>query len=160
MANENQYIDQWMRLWLPWISLAPQELSQSINPGWILGGSVTVNQRNSSAPATEQAILAEESYGRQIGKLLEAVHELIKERPGNATHPAFQDIAALREKVERLKLEGASARIDQIERDLELLKAFDKTAFEKKVEALRALLPKEGKHDASVVVTSSSPARQ
>lgn len=136
--------DQWMRLWLPWISLAPQELSQSINPGWILG-SVIVNQRNSSAPATEQAILAEESYGRQIGKLLEAVYELTKDKPGSADNPAFRDIASLREKVERLKREAASTRIDQLRRDLELLKAFDKAAYEKKVEDLRALLPEEGK---------------
>jgi hypothetical protein len=137
--------DQWMRLWAPWISLAPQELSQSINPGWIFG-SVVVNQRNSSAPATEQAILAEESYGRQIGKLLEAVHELTKGKPGSATNPAFQDIAALREKVERLKREAASTRIDQLRRDLQLLKASDTAAFEKKVAALRALLPDDGKH--------------
>ena len=82
--------DQWMRLWLPWISLAPQELSQSINPGWILG-SVVVNQRNSSAPATEQAILAEESYGRQIGKLLEAVYELTG-LPGIANNPVFKTL--------------------------------------------------------------------
>jgi hypothetical protein len=136
--------DQWMRLWAPWISLAPQELSQSINPGWIFG-SVIVNQRNSSAPATEQAILAEESYGRQIGKLLEAVYELTKEKPGSASNPAFQDIAGLREKVEGLKRKAADTRIDQLRRDLELLKAFDNAAFEKKVEALRALLPEEGK---------------
>ncbi len=134
--------DLWMRLWFPWASLAPQELSQPINPGWTFGN-VIVNQRNSSAPETEQAILAEESYGRQIGKLLEAVYALSKEKPGSDGNRAFQDIEALRNKVERLKCEAAATRIDQLRRDLELLKATDKAAFETKVEALRSLLPKE-----------------
>lgn len=132
--------DLWMRWWSPWASLAPRDLSQPINPGWSFGN-VIVNQRNSRAPETEQAILAEESYGRQIGKLLEAVHALIAERPGNTANPAFRDIEALREKVERLKREAAEKRIDQLRRDLELLKASDKTAFEAKIEALRTLLP-------------------
>ena len=38
------------------------------------------------------AILAEESYGRQIGKLL-AVYERIKQKPGD-NNPTFQDILA------------------------------------------------------------------
>ena len=133
--------DQWMRLWAPWTSFAPRDLSQPINPGWSFGN-VIVNQRNSGSPETEQAILAEESYGRQIGKLLDAVHALIEEKPGRtATNAAFRDIEALREKVERLKREAAGKRIDQIKSDLELLKTSDKAAYEAKIEALRSLLP-------------------
>lgn len=133
--------DLWMRLWAPWASsLAPRDLTQPINPGWSFGN-VIVNQRNSRSPATEQAILAEESYGRQIGKLLEAVHALIQEKPGSAANPAFKDVELLREKVERLKREAAANRIDQLKSDLELLKASDKAAYEAKVEALRSLLP-------------------
>jgi hypothetical protein len=135
--------DLFARLWLPWASLAPQTLSQPINPGWSFGN-VIVNERNSSAPATEQTILAEESYGRQIGKLLEAVYELIKEKHGRNRNAAFQDIAVLRDKVERLKREAAARRIDQLRRDLEMLKASDKAAFKKQVEALRDLLPRAG----------------
>jgi hypothetical protein len=141
-SSTREAADLWTRLWFPWASLAPQELSQPINPGWTFGN-VVVNERNSSAPETELAIVAEESYGRQIGKLLEAVYELIKEKPGD-NNPAFQDITALRDKVERLKREAATTRIDQLRRDLELLKASDKGAFEKKIEALRALLPEAG----------------
>jgi hypothetical protein len=136
--------DQWMRLWFPWASLAPQELSQPINPGWTFGN-VVINERNSSAPGTEQAILAEESYGRQIGKLLEAVYELIRERPGSNDNQAFRDIATLRDKVERLKCEAAATRIDRLRRDLELLKASDKAAYDAKIEALRSLLPGAGR---------------
>jgi len=137
----------WARLWLPWASPTPQELSQPINPGWTFGNLI-VNARNSSAPETEQAIVSEESYGRQIGKLLEAVHELIKQRPDGGNNPAFRDIASLRAKVERLKQEAAARRIDQLRRDLELLRTSDKEAFERSIEALRTLL-----HEASTSET-------
>src|SRR5918993_3209381 len=61
----------WARLCFPWAWLAPSQLSQPINPGWSFGNLI-VNESNSSAPSTELAIVAEESYGRQMGKLLDA----------------------------------------------------------------------------------------
>ena len=100
-----------------------------------------LNEHNSKAPDTEHAILSEESYGRQIGKLLDAVHELIKDKPGSDSNPALRDITVLREKVERVKREAAVSRIDQLRRDLELLKASDKVGFQKSIEGLRTLLP-------------------
>lgn len=133
--------DPWTRLWFPWASFTPQTLSQPINPGWSFGN-VIVNEHNSSAPGTEQAILAEESYGRQIGKLLEAVFELVREKPDRSDNQAFRDIVTLRDKVKRLKCEAAAKRVDQLRRDLELLRTSDEAAFEVRVEALRALLPK------------------
>lgn len=117
-----------------------QALSQPINPGWSFGN-VIVNEKNSSAPQTEQAILAEESYGRQIGKLLEAVHQLIQAQPGGGGGvDAFSDIAALRAKVERLKQAAAARRIDQLKQDLELLRTYDPEAFEAQAAGLRAIL--------------------
>jgi hypothetical protein len=73
---------------------------------------------------------------------LEAVYELTKEQPGGHTNPAFRDIAALRDKVEQLKCEAARKRIDQLRRDLELLKGSNEAAFKEKLEALRALVPR------------------
>jgi hypothetical protein len=131
----------WARLWSPWTWVAPQQLSQPIDPGWSFGN-VIVNEHNSSAPSTEQSIVAEESYGRQIGKLLDAVYDLCQQRPDAVTNPAFQDIAKLRDRVERMKRDAAAERVDQLQRDLELLKATDQQAFEEKVKALRSLVPK------------------
>jgi hypothetical protein len=65
-------------MWLQWAWVAPQQLSQPINPGWSFGN-IIVNDHNSSAPSTEQAIIAEESYGRQIGKLPDAVYDLCRQ---------------------------------------------------------------------------------
>lgn len=135
----------WADVWRPWVSaaLAPQKLWQSINSGWSFGN-VTINEQNSSAPQTEQAILAQESYGRQIGKLLDAVNELIKAQPEAGKNEAFVEISKLTERIDRIKHETAVERIERLRHDLELLGASDrpedKAAFRAHIEALRALL--------------------
>lgn len=135
----------WADIWRPWIStvLAPQELWQSINSGWSFGN-VTINEQNSSAPQTEQAILAHESYGRQIGKLLDAVSELIRTRPDREANEAFVEISELKERIDRIKHEAAADRIQRLRRDLELLGAShrpeDQATFKANIEALCALL--------------------
>jgi hypothetical protein len=138
-------IDLWDSFWRPWMSasLAPQKLWQSINPGWSFG-TITINEQNSSAPQTEQAILAQESYGRQIGKLLDAVSALVEAQPDARTNKAYADILALRGKVDRIKHDAAANRIDQLRRDLELLRRSDqpadREAYRQSIEALRALV--------------------
>ena len=119
-----------------------EDVADVIIEGWPpVPHALILNEHNSSAPDTEHAILSEESYGRQIGKLLDAVHELIKDKPGSDSNVALRDITVLREKVERVKRNAAASRIDQLRRDLELLKASDKVEFQKRIEGLRALLP-------------------
>ncbi|MEI9905345.1 MAG: hypothetical protein WDN06_16380 [Asticcacaulis sp.] len=65
-----------------WPALAPYYLSQNILSGLSL---ITVNETNSPAPDAERRIVSEVSYGRQIGKLLDAVVELIPETEKNET---------------------------------------------------------------------------
>jgi hypothetical protein len=135
----------WADIWRPWMSvaLAPQKLWQSINPGWSFGN-VTINEQNSSAPQTEQAILAHESYGRQIGKLLDAVGELIEARPDRGENHAFVEIAKLKERIDGIKRDAAIDRIARLRGDLELLAASDRpedqAAFKTNLASLRALL--------------------
>lgn len=138
----------WANLWRPWTTaaLAPKELWQSINSGWTFGN-VTINEQNSSAPQTEQAILAHESYGRQIGKLLDAVNELVKAQPDSEKNEAYVDVAELKARIDRLKREAAVNRIDQLRRDLELLQASDhpedQAIYRRNIEALRSLVRHE-----------------
>lgn len=119
-----------------WPFAAPQNLTQPINPGWTFGN-VIVNETNSRAPNIEQAIVAKESYGRQIGLLLDAVYLLAKDREDEK---AFNDVVKLHKDVETIKREAALRRLDQIERDLEMLKKYDQHAYRKKMRALRKLL--------------------
>jgi hypothetical protein len=71
---------------------------------------------------------------------LDAVHELIKDKPGSDSNPVLRDITVLRDKVEGMKREAAVSRIDQLRRDLELLKTSDKVEFRKRIEGLRTLV--------------------
>jgi hypothetical protein len=109
---------------------------QPINPGWTFGN-VVVNEVNSSAPDTERQILARDSYGRQIGKLLDAVHALIEAQGGPGQVAAYRDVAELWASVEQIKCKAADRRLDQFGRDLELLKTADTPAFHRKVKKLR-----------------------
>lgn len=125
-----------LQMWTP--VTAPQQLSQSILQGWSL---ISVNETNSAAPDTEQAVVAKASYGRQLGRLIDAVEELIRERPPAAPqHPAFEALHDLAAEVDAAKLAAATARLDRLRSDLALLRHHDPEAFERQAATLRALL--------------------
>ena len=112
-------------MWRPIVQpLAPQTLTQPIQPGWTFGNVITVTERNSSSPETEREIVAEESYGRQLGRMLAALAVLIEERPETGETPkALEDLLELRDRIERIKLRTAAERLERIECDLARLKA-------------------------------------
>lgn len=123
----------------PWpFNLAPNALDQSILPGWSL---ISITENNSSAPDTERRILAQDSYGRQIGRIMDALEALIEERPKGAPEKdAFTDFEALRKRVDKAKRQAATDRLGRIGDDLALLKTEDPKAYAAQVKALRALL--------------------
>ncbi len=107
----------------PWFPFAPETFTQPILPGW----SFTLNEGNSSAPDTERRIVAQESYGRQLGKLTDAVAVLI-ERAGKGD-PAFTDLLELKARVEKAKTEAKADRLKRLSKDLQDLKTDDPDAF-------------------------------
>lgn len=117
---EPTFVDSLYQSWSA-MALAPQKLMQSFNNGWSFGN-LTINSSNSSAPETEQAIVAAESYGRQIGKLLDAVALLADRQPDAAEKEPFQEVAALKKKIDDVKHGMAVARIKQLRGDLESLR--------------------------------------
>ena len=109
--------------WPLWWNLAPGTLTQPIQPGWTFGNTITVNQRNSRSPQTEHDILAEHSYGRQLGRLMDAVAALVEERPSHLpSRKAFDELRALRDSIESIKLGSAAVRLARLEADLAQLK--------------------------------------
>jgi hypothetical protein len=117
--------------WSTWMSslgwpssaIAPQNLNQPILPGWMIGNSIVVNETNSSSPETEQKIVANESYGRQLGRVIDALAVLIEERrPGSPQPTALNDLIALRDKVNDIKAEVEATRGQRIEAQLASLK--------------------------------------
>ena len=60
----------WLKAWTAAMRAVPHTLDQSINPGWF---SPVLNIGNSSAPQTEVAVLQHHSYGRQLGRISDAL---------------------------------------------------------------------------------------
>jgi hypothetical protein len=139
-ADSTSNLPWWLSPWLPGGGTAPQHLSQPILPGWSF---FSITEQNSSRPDTEREIVAHESYGRQIGRLLDAVATLVAERPsGAAEQPAFVALDELRARIDSIKCDAAERRIDALRDDLAALKRTRPDAFEQRAAALRTLLDK------------------
>lgn len=112
----------WTDFWPPInLRLAPENLTQPILPNWQFGG--IINNQNSAAPATEEQILAKHSYGRQIGRLLDAVSVLIAERPqGSRENEAFKELDELKTEIDGIKRRASKRRLETLRDDLERLK--------------------------------------
>jgi hypothetical protein len=85
-------------------SLAPQVLTQPILPGWLVANNINVTEENSSSPGTEREILAKNSYGRQLGRIIDVLSDLIEKWPGGAPDDvSVQRFAELRDDIEGIK---------------------------------------------------------
>jgi hypothetical protein len=134
--------------WFPWSTgaastlSAPQNLEQPILPGWIFGNVVNVNDQNSAAPQAEVAILRTHSYGRQLGQIIDALQVLIDERneAGGDQSDLLDKFAEMKQAIDRVKAETATARIEQIRSDLTNLKDRDRAEYDRlRAEVRRAL---------------------
>jgi hypothetical protein len=125
----------------PSVSLAPQTLSQPILPGWIFANTVDVTNENSSSPETERQIVAAHSYGQQLGRVLDAVNELIAERPSGAPDtPAIRDFTQLWRDVEKIKMQSAAERIEQAIAELAEMKSQRADEYQRLAARLRSIL--------------------
>jgi hypothetical protein len=131
-----------MRAWAgPLASLAPQTLSQPILPGWLFANTINVTEENSSSPETEREVVAAHSYGQQLGRVLDAVNELIVERPAGAPDvPAIEDFKQLWRDVEQIKAQPAVRRIEQAITDLADMKRQRSGEYQRLATQLRGVL--------------------
>jgi len=137
-ADPASHLSWWLPPWLTGTVAAPQQLSQPILPGWSF---VSITEQNSSRPDTEREIVAHESYGRQIGRLLDAVAALIAERAPEAPDlPEFTALDELRARIDAIKCDAAERRIDTLRDDLAALRRTRPNAFAERAAALRMLL--------------------
>jgi hypothetical protein len=127
----------WWTAFLP----TPQNLTQPILPGWTLGPVLTINNDNSSAPQTEAEVVQRHSYGRQLGRIADALEALIKERgPGVASDERFKDFLEMKKEIDTVKLDAAVSRAEQLRRDLASLKATRSTEYRRLRDAVRRVL--------------------
>ena len=126
-----------MRTWQAVWRGGPDNLVQPILPGWTFN----INNSNSTAPQTEVDVVAKHSYGRQIGRMSDALELLIEERHGKTPKDKrFSDFLTMKHEVDNVKQDAAVTRIEQIARDLALLKAQDEKQYVRLRDALREAL--------------------
>lgn len=130
-----------MNPWAPSASLAPQTLNQPILPGWLFANTVNVTEENSNSPETERHIVAEHSYGQQLGRILDAVNELIAERPTGAPDvPPIKDFKQLWSNIEQIKARSTLRRIEQAITDLAEMKQQRSDEYQRLAIQLRSVL--------------------
>jgi hypothetical protein len=122
---------------------ASNKFEQPINPDWTFWNLISVTEQNSSAPDTEREIVTNDSYGRQLGKVIDALVELIDRQPkATQQKPAIKELVALHDKIEKIKIQSATRRLDRIAADLATLKKSDQTEYQRLVQKLRDALPR------------------
>jgi hypothetical protein len=86
-------------------------------------------------------VVAKHSYGRQIGRISDALRALILERHPNPPETGpFAQFISMWEEIEQVKSESATARLEQIASDLALLKDKDHSEYTRLRDALRRAL--------------------
>ena len=144
VSDPTEWFAWWSRLWremyaqtTPFPSPAPQVLTQPILPGWLVANSINVTEENSSSPETEQEIVAKYSYGRQLGRIIDVLSELIEKWPGGAPDdPSVQHFAELRDDIEGIK----TKRIARAISDLAEMKQRNPDEYERLVPGLQEIL--------------------
>jgi hypothetical protein len=133
-----------LALW-PWSLMAQKSLQQPILPGWIFANAVNINDTNSSAPEIESEIVSQESYGRQLGRIIDALCEIIAERPATARSEGMKQLLKLQDKIEGIKARNAERRLENVRAWLAGLKRRDELEYRRVAEALRAALGSAGR---------------
>jgi hypothetical protein len=131
----------WMNAWWSRLGLAPQNLVQPILSGW----AITINGINSSAPQTEVEVVQRHSYGRQLGRMADALQALIDERgQGAPANPRFAEFTEMKREIDKLKHDAAAARVERLRADLAELKAARPAEYRRLRDALRRALDDDG----------------
>jgi hypothetical protein len=127
----------WMQQWRSAMALVPNTLVQPILPGW----TVNVNGFNSSAPQTENEVLQHHSYGRQLGRISDALALLVDERDADRTDTRFDDFRTMKEEIDAIKGGNLVARVERLLADLDRLKQKQPKDYARLSGELRKRLP-------------------
>jgi len=131
----------WLRSWGTLPQVAPTYLDQPILQGWTFN----INSNNSSSPQTEASVVAKHSYGRQLGRISDALEFLVEERYGKTpSDERLADFLTMKHDIDQVKQEAAAARLEQISRDLALLKAVDEPRYNRLRDGLLQALRADG----------------
>jgi hypothetical protein len=136
MSTTNSYNDIATEVWRTWMQLAPTNLVQPILSGWTFN----INSSNSTAPETEANVVARHSYGRQLGRISDALRELLRERAAPLPQGPFTEFMSMCDEIDEVKEMSAAKRLEQISADLSLLKTKDEAEYRRVRQALELAL--------------------
>jgi hypothetical protein len=123
---------------------APRRLDQPILPGWQFGNLV-INYANSSSPEAEREIVSAHSYGRQIGRLMDAICVPIEKSEDKAAGAKkLRDLVALHAEIEDIKLKAAASKVGMLRRDLEMIRDKSPNEYATIMDQLKQLVADNG----------------
>jgi hypothetical protein len=106
--------------WFPWL---PASVDERFNNGWTFGN-VYVTQTNSASPAAERDIVGRFSYGRQLGRLTDAVVALAA-ASGLDGEDQIQPLVEMAGEIDAMKEHAKQRRRAQLLDELKALKRDD-----------------------------------
>ncbi len=127
------YLDV-LQAWTRLMTGSLRGFTQPILPGWTFN----IDSDNSSSPQTEADVVAQVSYGKQLGRINDALALLIDRREAPADSPAFVEFEHMRREVHDAKVAGARRRLERAAADLSLLRTADRAEYDRLSAALRA----------------------
>ncbi|MGH3771089.1 MAG: hypothetical protein ACRDRW_06805 [Pseudonocardiaceae bacterium] len=136
------------QMWQAWLSMfgirAPLsgDVTQDISPSF---GLVNINNTSSGDPELEKRIITQvASYGRQLGKLVEAVDVLVQRQSGGgfgeADIHALEQLHQLAKRIAEVKEEATLDQVDRIVSDVRALSR-DPEANAEAIQRVREALP-------------------
>jgi hypothetical protein len=151
MSSDSQLSNSPIWDWPTWIKgsvanpldvfAAPTSLVQPILPGWVFGSVTNITEQNSSAPDTEREIVAAHSYGRQLGRIIDALAVLIADLPkAEQNARAFEELTKIGREIDDIKSQAAARRLDRIASDLATLKETQPEEYNRLAVTLRDAL--------------------
>ena len=111
--------------WFPWL---PASVDERFNNGWTFGN-VYVTQANSASPEAEREIVGRYSYGRQLGRLGDAVVALAQ-ASGLDSDPKIQPLVEMVCEIDAMKERAKQRRSAQLLDELKALKRDDPSAWD------------------------------
>ena len=119
-------------LFSPWLP-APA-VDERFNNGWTFGNLI-VTTSNSKAPDVEREVVSQHSYGRQLGRLTDAVVAIAK-HVGATADPHVEPLVKLAREIDAIKAKAERRRCDELLIELKALKKNNRKQWD---ELLRAL---------------------
>lgn len=134
-----------LKAWSSFINVAPHIFAQPILPAWAVGNVYNITENNSNAPQTELEIVSRHSYGRQLGRISDALAVVVRRELQNDDLPAsdrkrLTDFTRLAKSIDDIKAREALKRVERMAADLSNLKQTHRAAYDRAVELLEPML--------------------